>query len=303
MNSDPQSAARTLIRRFPALFAMELLWRWSFGLGMIGLALYAYARLHPAIVSAAADAPALRVSGAEKQARVLVEMLAPLLPLILKLMAQLYAAGGLLWAAISAAGRAVILRSLAAAEDGGHGVSIATPGRSWASLFVLHAARVLMLLILLIGYLGGILLAALLTQQRPSPVLFALITGTVFFVAFWLWSYVNRVLGVAPVFAVYGGKTPLDATAEAVLFLRRRGARLRAANLAGNLAHAAAAGLFSLLGVATMAVPAPTAGLYALLLAEAVIYFALADFFHFSRLANVVAMVADEQSGVLPPRS
>ena len=294
MNGDLQSAARTLIRRSPALFLMELLWRWSFGLGMLGLALYAYAQLHPAIVTAAADAPALRVNDVVKQVRVVVEILTPLLPLLLKLMAQLYFAGGVLWAAISATGRGVVLRALVAAASGGRGATNVPPARRWLTLFALHLARVLMLLILLIGYLGGILLAALLTAQRPSVLLFCMVTLTVFFAAFWLWSYVNRVLSVAPVFAVGAGMAPLEAIGEAVLFLRRKGAELRAANRAGNVLHAAAAVLFTLLGLTTAAVPLPAAGLAVLWILETVLYCVLADFFHLSRVGNTVVLAMEE---------
>ncbi len=280
---------------------MELLWRWCFGLGMLGLLLYAYAQLRPAIVTAAADTPALRVTDLVKQVRVLAEMLTPLMPLLLKLLGQLYLAGGVLWAAISATGRGVILRSLTASAAAECGVATASLERRWWTYFALHAARVLMLLILVIGYLGGILAAALVTQERPSVRLFMLITLTTFFAAFLLWSYVNRVLALAPVFDACDGLAPLDAIAAAVLFLRRKGTQLRAANRAGNILHVTVAVLFTLLGVVSSAVPLPPVGLAALILLETLLYCVLADYFHLNRLAMAVAMVVGERAAASEP--
>ncbi|MDR3764386.1 MAG: hypothetical protein P4M01_09850 [Acidobacteriota bacterium] len=285
-----------MVQGHPALFAMELLWRWSFGLGMLGLLFWAYAQLRPALYIADGDAAMLHTTKIYLLVQTIMAIVEPLLPVALKVLAALYVLGGLLWALIAATGRGVILRTMVAWEASARGVATARPARRWASYFALHAARVLMLLILLIGYLGGILVASLVTAARPSVLLFVVVSMTVFFAAFLAWNYVNRVLGVAPLFVACDGLSPLDAIGEAVVFLRSKGKALKAANLRGSILHLSAAVLVTLLGVATPALRVSGVVLGLLWLVEALAYFVLADYLHLCRLGNLVAMAVGERA-------
>ena len=55
MNADAHGEGFRVLRSDPALLPLELLWRWSFGLGLMALAFFAYTRLRQAILIPDAD--------------------------------------------------------------------------------------------------------------------------------------------------------------------------------------------------------------------------------------------------------
>ena len=97
-------------------------------------------------------------------------------------------------------------------------------GRSFA---ILNFARVLMLLILVIGYLGGSFVAGLVNGAGANCLASALIVFAALAVSSVVWSYVNWVLSLAPIFIVRDGLTPLDSVVAAIAFIRRNRSRFR----------------------------------------------------------------------------
>jgi hypothetical protein len=176
-----------------------------------------------------------------------------------------------------------------------HGIAPAADAPRWLSHVALHAARVLMLLILVMGYLGGLFLASLVGPAQQSPVLTILILCATFAASLALWSYVNRVLALAPVFVALDGALPLDATVSAIRFFGRNPGRLRSVLRGNNALRAAVVLAITVVGAATVALPAPSWTISALLLLETLLYFVLADFLHLARLAAQVAVVVHER--------
>jgi hypothetical protein len=295
MIDDANREARRILRRNPSLLAMELLWRWSFGLGLLALLFYAYAQLRPAIFLTEADAEAFHTQDPFALASAISDLTTPLLPLVFKLCAQLFALAAVLWAVISACGRGIITRVLVARLSVEHGIAPAADAPRWLSHVALHAARVLMLLILVMGYLGGLFLASLVGPAQQSPVLTILILCATFAASLALWSYVNRVLALAPVFVALDGALPLDATVSAIRFFGRNPGRLRSVLRGNNALRAAVVLAITVVGAATVALPAPSWTISALLLLETLLYFVLADFLHLARLAAQVAVVVHER--------
>jgi len=160
MSTDHNREAFRLLRNAPALVGMELLWRWSFGLGLIALVAIAYARIRPVILLAGGEA--LNLQDPVAFAESATNMIMPVLPLLAKTSAQVFCVAAVLWAAISALGRGIITRTIVGRLAKEHGVVIAPDAPRWASFAVLQCARVLMLLILVIGYLGGAYFGAFL---------------------------------------------------------------------------------------------------------------------------------------------
>ncbi len=87
----------------------------------------------------------------------------------------------------------------------------------WPAHAILHAARVLMLLIPAIGYLAGVLLASL-AGGAENPLSAAILVLTPFFTACVLWSLVNWLLSLAPLFVERDGLSALDAIVAALNF-------------------------------------------------------------------------------------
>lgn len=295
MSSDANREGFRILRNAPALCGMELLWRWSFGLGLLALVVVAYAHLRPVLLLS--EGEPLNLQDPEAFAESATNLIVPLLPLLMKTCAQVFTVAAVLWEAISALGRGVITRAIVGRFAKDYGVAIAPDAPRWANFALLQSARVLMLLILVIGYLGGLFLAAFIGAPSEHVLATALIVFTSLAIAGVVWSYVNWMLSLAPLFVARDGISALDATVEAVGFRRRHSSRLTSIAFWNNSLRTAAALVITLAAVLTVALrglPAWTTS--ALLVLETVAYLVVSDIFLLVRLAAYASVAVGERS-------
>ena len=283
-----------MVRAAPALLGMEMLWRWSFGLGLLALTVVAYAHLRPALM--VSDGEALNLQDPAAFAESASNLIVPMLPLLAKTAAQVFCAAAVLWAGISALGRGVITRTVVGRLGKEQGVTIVPDAPRWASFAMLQSARVVMLLILVIGYLGGAFLSALVGGGQ-NVFATALIIFSSLAVSSIVWSYVNWVLSLAPLFVVRDGMSALNATVEAVDFIRRHRSQLRTIALRNSSLRGVAAVLITLAGVVTAALSGLPAWITTVLLTlETLAYLVVSDVFLLARLAAYASVAVSERA-------
>lgn len=307
MSTDANREAFRILRASPVLWSMELLWRWSFGLGLLALIFAACVHLRPAMLFD--EGEGLNLQDPAAFAESATNMIAPVLPLLAKTTAQVFCVAAVLWAAISALGRGIITRNIVGRFAKDCGVVIAPDAPRWAAFALLQCARVLMLLILVIGYLGGFFLAALLKGDGDNLIVPALIVFSSLTLAVLLWSYVNWVLSLAPIFVARDALSPLDATVEAIAFIRRQFAQLKAVAVWNSTLRGVVAVVLTLAGILTVAFRAlPPMATIVLLALETLAYLVISDIFLLARLAAYASIavrerVAGSEFTAIPDRS
>jgi hypothetical protein len=274
---------------------MELLWRWSFGLGLLALTVAAYVHLRPALMLTEGDALNLQDPAAFAESA--TNMIAPVLPLLAKTTAQVFCVASVLWAGISALGRGVITRTIVRRFAKDYGIAIAPDAPRWASFALLQCARVLMLLILVIGYLGGAYLGSLVNEQGDNVLAASLIVLSALTFAGLVWSYVNWILSLAPIFVARDALSPLDATVEAIAFIRRRFSQLKGIAIWNSALRGMAATVITLAGVFTaVSRGIPPWALTVLLVLETLAYLVISDILLLVRLASYASVAVRERS-------
>jgi len=292
--------------RTPALLAMELLWRWSFGLGVLGLLLAAWGRVRPLLVLDEAELRTLDSADPIALASHVFALFEPYTPLLLRVGFWLAAGAAVLWVVAATLGRTVITRALICnevrlqSETAGREPVPSTPSPNadfvaprWPAHAFLLAARVLMLLIPVIGYLSGVLLAALVggvdDPLLTVPLLFAPVFASIV-----LWSLVNWVLSLAPLFVERDGLSTLDAIVAALSFARRHRAEL--ASIAGwNAAlRTAVSTALTLAAIFTVAAGGSVWLTVVLVAMETLAYLVLSDWLLVARLAAYARLVVAE---------
>jgi hypothetical protein len=304
MSTDPNREALRLIRREPALLAMELLWRWSFGLGVLALCFFVYARVRPALILSEADSLALSGHDPFAISETVSRLAADVLPLLVRALAEICAPAAVLWIAANSLGRGIVIRGimrcLTSERVGENAVPIAPDSSRWSAFALLASSRVLMLLILVIGYLGGGFLATLIDPLGERIALAAAAVLLSLALAAWLWSYVDRVLSLAPVLLVRDGLRPLDAVVAAIGFLARNRSRLRGIAWQNGAIRGASALAITILGLFTAFLPAPALVIGILLALETVAYLLISDLLLLARLAACVRVAIDELTLLRP---
>jgi hypothetical protein len=299
MLTDRNRKGLRLIRREPALFAMELLWRWSFGLGVLALLVFAYAQLRPAVILSPGDEAALAGHDPFAIAETVSRLAADLAPLLVRTLLELCAPVAVLWILAFSLGRGLVTRSIMRRIAADSVVSVAPDSRRWIGFATLTAARLLMLLILVIGYLGGGFLAAMADPDGQQIGLPAAIVLLSLVLAGWLWSRVDGVLALAPILLVRDGLRPLDAIVAAMGFLDRNRLRLREIARRSRAIRGAAALIITVLSILTAFLPASALVVGILLALETMAYLLVADLFHLARLAACAAVAVGE---LAPPQ-
>jgi hypothetical protein len=310
MTADANREGFGILRREPALLAMEVLWRWSFGLGLLGLSFFAYAHLRQAVLLSDADELAFASQDPFAIAEAAASVMTEALPLLLKTLAQISGVAAVLWIAAAALGRGFITRTLVRRFAAGCDLTLAPDAPRWTSFAILNFARVLMLLILVIGYFAGVLIAALVNGPGQRLLASALIVFASLAAASVLWSYVNWVLSLAPIFLVRDALSPLDSIVAAIGFIRRNYSRLAAVALWNSTWRGAAATIISIAGVCTAALHLTLSSwaITALLAVETLAYLAISDIFLLARLAAYASIAVRELTlsqslPMTPPRS
>jgi hypothetical protein len=110
-----------------------------------------------------------------------------------------------------------------------------------------------------------------------------------------LWSYVNWVLSLAPIFVARDGISPLDATVEAISFIRRQFPQLKAIALWNHSLRGAGAVVLTLAGVFTASFRGFSPWVIIVLLAlETLAYLVISDAFLLARLAAYASVAVRE---------
>ena len=166
MNADAHGEGFRIVRRDPTLLPLELLWRWSFGLGLMALLFFAYAHLRQAILISDADEAAFSGQDPLAMATAAAGVISGAQPLLLRTFAQVAAVASVLWIAAATLGRGMLTRAIVRRLAVDYDLEIAADAPRWGAFAILKMSRVLMLLILVIGYLAGVLIVGLVSAPE-----------------------------------------------------------------------------------------------------------------------------------------
>ncbi len=298
MNADAHGEGFRIVRRDSTLLPLELLWRWSFGLGLMALLFFAYAHLRQAILISDADEAAFSGQDPLAIATAAAGIIAGSQPLLLRTFAQVAAVVSVLWIAAATLGRGMLTRMIVRRLAVDYDIEIAADTPRWAAFAILKMSRVLMLLILVIGYLAGVLIVGLVSAPAKNVVTSALIVFAAVAVSSLLWSWVNWLLSLAPIFVVRDGLSPLDSVVAALAFLRRNGSRLVAIAIWNNTLRGLAATVITAAAAVTVAMHTALPGwaITVLVVLETLLYLVVSDFLLLVRLAAYSSAAVREQT-------
>jgi hypothetical protein len=296
MHADANSEGFRILRREPSMFLMELLWRWSFGLGLMGLAFLAYTHLRQAILISDADRAILSSEDPLAIASFLAGLFAGAQPLLLRTLAQVSAAAAVLWVFAATPGRALLTRLIARRFAADYCLALAPDARRLFRFAILNIARALMLLILVVGFLAGARIAARANPEGQNLLSDALIVFASVAVSAVLWSWVNWVLSLAPIFVVRDGRGALGSIAAALAFIRRNYSHLAAIAMWNSTQRGLTATAISLAAVATATWHSPQHAWFntALLAVETLSYLLVSDYLLSARLAAYTSVAVRE---------
>jgi hypothetical protein len=310
MSADANREGFRILRGEPALFPMELLWRWSFGLGLLALVFFVYAHLRQAVILTDADQVALSGQDSFAFAASASNLIAEVMPVLLRALAQICGPAALLWIASAALGRRIITHIIVRRLAADYAITIAPNAPYWTSFAILKFARVLMSLILVIGYLAGGFLADMINGPNTNLLATAAVVFSSLAFASVAWSYVNWVLSVAPIFVVRDALGPLDAIVEAIAFIHRNRSRLAAIAIWNGTGRGVAATVITTAGIVTAGLrfALPGWALATLLALETLAYLLISDYFLLARLGAYASVAVRELTlpqaiSALPDRS
>ena len=111
-----------------------------------------------------------------------------------------------------------------------------------------------------------------------------------------VWSWVNWVLSLAPIFVARDGLSPLDSIIAALAFIRRNGSRLMAIAIWNNTLRGLAATVIAVAGAATVAMHTALPGwaVAVLVVLETLLYLVVSDFLLLVRLAAYSSVAVRE---------
>jgi hypothetical protein len=292
MSSDADREGFRILRADHALLPMELLWRWSFGLGVLALSFFAYSHLHQFLILPELD-QALSSQDSLAFADALSRSLADALPLMLPTLAFVFTVAAVLWIFASTLGRGVITRIIVRRLATEAGLTLAPDAQNWGGFAMLNSARILMLLIPVIGYLGGALIAGIVNGPAQNVLVPPLIIFLALAVSCVLWSYVNWVLSLAPIFLVRDALRPLDAIVTAISFINRNRSHLSAIAIRNGTYRGLFATGISIAGTFTAFAISSQVGSI-LLAVETILYLLISDIFLLARLAAYASVAVRE---------
>ncbi len=284
----------------PALLAAELAWRWCFGLSAWALV----------IVSGGLFLDSIKVSPADQF------LLGTLQPQLLSGAVQHIFRGSLtrfvleqsvlllgitlLWCFAATAGRAATLRRLVAmfsADD-------EPDPMTWqfVPIFVLHLLRAAWSLIALLVAIACFIIGGVMAQNdRAGLAALFLVFGIG--LACWFGGALNWFLGLAPMFCIRNGAAAMDALAQSVGFVSRKGGRLFLLGLGFLLLRLVWLGTMALAVLSPLNLARHLAVGWVLLImaAIALVYFAGADLLNLARLGAYVSLAEDDAHPVIEP--
>jgi len=178
--------------RRPSLLALEVLWRWLFGIPLMALLFWQGSRIYAAIAPQLSGTGIDNASLAQPMSAAIsvANLYALLAPPILMALSWIVPAAIIAWAVISGIGRNTVLRRYDPSLP-----------RRWEALIILQLLRILFLTSSVIFWFAAIQWAARTTLGGSEPNLigyFALII-CISLAVFMLWALVSWIFSIAPV--------------------------------------------------------------------------------------------------------
>ena len=213
-DDSPIRAGFSAINRDPAIVAIEIAWRWSFGLiGTILLALGTRAFLAGLKVSEG-DESALHGHDPTMIAAALTHILQQggVLQRLVGIMAAVAVPSAIVWIIAATLGRAATLRRLMPASNA-----------NTAAILGLTVSRAALLAVSVVAWYLWMVLCAFLTlsSAEPNYPFYLLLSMLALPVIAIVWGMLNWILSVAPLTAVRDGSSAGKAYAETVRVVRR----------------------------------------------------------------------------------
>ena len=277
----------------PVLLVAELTWRWCFGFSAWALF----------VISGAWFLDSLRVSPVDEL------LLGTLQPQLLSgaihhifhgsltrfVLEQSVLLLGLtfLWCFAAALGRAATLRRLVAmfgADD-----ELISMTWQFASIFVLNLMRAAWSLIAISVAIACLLIGGIMAaQDRAGWAALFLVFGIG--LPCWFGAALNWFFGLAPLFCIRNGAPAMDALAQSVDFVTRRGGRLSLLGVGFFLLRLVwfATMMLAILSPLSMVQLVPIGWVMIIMTAIALIYFAGADLLYLARLGAYASLAEDD---------
>jgi len=304
---DPHREAFRILRAEPSLYLVELLWRWSFGLGVLAVIFFSLPTFQHIAYLAEPDQSLLQSHDPMAVAAGIAEVMQAARPLIVRLLVVALPVLALLWGAALTIGRGLTTRAIVrrlAAERG----QPEPPPLRWLAMAGISFGRVAAGFILLIGYVGGSIISSSVagSPENPNLLASALLFLLVFGAAFAVWSVVNWFLSLAPIFALRDGLGALDATVAAIRFVRGHRRQLRAAAGMNALLRTVAAVVLTIAGLLLIPLASAAPGWLIAVLAVLIslAYILSSDYLLLARLTGyaVIAMEAEQGTAAAESR-
>ncbi len=206
----------------------------------------------------------------------------------------------LLWCFAATAGRAATLHRLVAmfGPDDEPGI----PTWEFVPILLLHLLRAAWLMIAISVVIACLILGGIMAANgRAGLAALFLVFGVA--LPCWLGGMLNWFFGIAPLFCIRNRATAMDALAQSVDFVSRRGGRLSLLELGFLLLHLVWLGTMSWAMLSPLSLTSRLAPGWILLImaAVALVYFAGADLLHLARLGAYASLAEDDAHPVLEP--
>lgn len=297
MEQNAQAQGFTVIRNNPGLIITELAWRWSFGVAATGVLLAVSRQVRDAFALSAADELVLGSGDVQQKAEALARAMAGALPYMVRAAAIAIPAIAVLWIAAATLGRTAVTRGVLRAS----GTPAISRSRWWV-MAGLHAARVFVLLILVIGYLLGTIGANAVVgpMEQPRIALAVLVFAAIFVASVVVWLLVNFVASQAPIFAMRDGRGLLDSLEDSIYFSRRNLRDLLAASSTNATLRTAWGLTITIVSIAAAALGRffPVALPALVIAALTVVYCIVSDVMLLARLAAYTVIAAADRARV-----
>lgn len=270
--------------RRPSLLALELLWRWAFGIPLLVLLAWQgwqiYTLAAPQL--AATGIYTATLTDPMNAAVSTAAVYAVLAPYILRLLAWLVPLAIVVWAAISGIGRSAVLSRYDS-----------TLPRRWDALVLLQLLRAIFYIGSFVLWIASIHWAAATTMRGPEPNILAYLALVIFLSLgiFTLWALVSWVFSIAPLLSLLENRGVVSSLVRSLRLGPLKG-KLVEINLVMGIIK------IGLLILATVwsAIPLPFEAtvqgpsLYAWWAVGTILYCIAADFFQVSRLVAFIEL-------------
>jgi hypothetical protein len=286
----------------PALLAADLTWRWCFGLAAWALVIISGGLFLDSLKLSRGDEFLLSTLQPQLLSDALRHIFRGSLTRFVLEQSVLVLGVTLLWCFAGTVGRAATLRRLVAmfsADD-------EPDAMTWqfSPVFVLHLLRAAWSLIAVSVAIACLIIgSAMAGNHRAGLAALWLVFGTG--LALWFGATLNWFLGVAPLFCIRNGAPAMDALAQSVDFVSRRGGRLFLLGLGFVPLRLIWLGTMTLAMFAPLSLARHVAAGWVLLImaAIALLYFAGTDLLHLARLAAYVSLAEADAHPVPAPET